>query len=237
MTQEQRAEINKQNAAHSTGPKTEEGKAKSAKNAATHGLTSSKPPLENPDFIQLHNEFLQERNPQTPTQHLWVLELAHIAFKLKQIPSLEFEVELISDQTLAEQFAQDKPTPLSRLWNLQLRLSARFDSLVRKLSAVDVPSTEHPSAPTHSILQNEPLGAPSSSSGPSPSTPMDPILQIEPTPSSLLQSMHSILNANPGMADRLLQNKAIPQDLRDFLNDYLRNEPTPSPSIPIPSPF
>jgi hypothetical protein len=49
-----------------------------------------------------------------------------------------------------------------------------------------------------------------------------------------------MLRANPGLADRILQNKAVPQNLRDTLTTILQNEPTLNPlaqavqSIPIP---
>jgi hypothetical protein len=57
------------------------------------------------------------------------------------MPALEIEIEQKSGLTLAEHFMQDKPTPLTRLWNLQLRLSGRFNSIHNKIVA----------------LQNEPL--------------------------------------------------------------------------------
>ena len=187
MTTEQRNAINQQNAQLSTGPKTEEGKAKSAQNAVTHGLSSQKQPLENPRFRDLLKGFQKDyAYPQSPTAQTWVQELAHIAWKLEQIPSIEQQIEQDSGLTLAEHFMQDKPTPLVKLWNLQLRLGGRFNSLVRKLqspchcsvsSGNGIPANDVP------ILQNKPnLGAPSSSSGPLPlpPPPQKPILQNKP---------------------------------------------------------
>jgi hypothetical protein len=192
MTQDQKALINKANAQLSTGPKTDEGKAKSAQNAATHGLTSALPPLNNPIFNQLLQNFIKERSPQTPTQHLWVEELAHIAWKLKQIPLLESQILQNSCLTPAEHFAQEKPSPLAKLWNLHLRLLGRFNSLDRKLSQNGCP------------LGASTLGAPSACSGPSapPSPhPHAPVLQNEPTAQlvddMILKAMKSILQNEP----------------------------------------
>ena len=194
MTTDQRAAINKANAQHSTGPKTEESKAKVSQNAVSHGLTCLKPPFENPHFLSLLNAFLEEYKPQTPTAHTLVLEIAHIAFKLEQIPQLEYEVELQSGLTLAEHFMQDKPTPLVKLWNLQLRLGGRFNSLDRKLRTLKSQS------------QNEP----------SPNAPANPPLQIKPTPSNahgfqsvgISPSQKPILQNKPPSTPSPLQNEA-----------------------------
>ena len=197
MTQVQRAEINRQNAAHSTGPKTEEGKAKSAQNALTHGLSSAQIPLQNPRFLELLQAFQREhQNPQSQTAQIWLQELAFIAFKLEQIPAMEQQIMVDSNLTLAEHFMQDKPTPLVKLWNLHLRLLGRFNSLVNKLrshSAANAPLAEHP------------LGTPSACSGPSSPSPLHPptasILQNKPTlktpPASSLQPPASVLQNEP----------------------------------------
>jgi hypothetical protein len=204
MTPEEKAQINKQNAQHSTGPKTEEGKAKSAQNALTHGLSSKIPPLENPEFVEFLQGFIDERKPQTPSQLLWVEELAHVAWKMKQIPSLEYETELNSGLTLAQHFAQEKPTSLVKLWSLQLRLQGRFNSLDRKLNQNGCPvqpvssPAKHPSAPSRPNLQNEPKSNAQIHVHKTPGTPIAPKLQNEPTrPLQTLTKLASAINSVP----------------------------------------
>src|SRR3954462_12406257 len=86
-----RAARNKRNAQHSTGPRTAAGKARSAQNARTHGLTSSLPPTAVPvpdptaqlAFTTLTQELKEEHRPTTPTQTVLVEELALIIWKLQ----------------------------------------------------------------------------------------------------------------------------------------------------------
>jgi hypothetical protein len=55
-----RAARNKRNAQHSTGPRTKAGKARSAQNARTHGLTATLPPRAAARNIR----FLRLRDPR-----------------------------------------------------------------------------------------------------------------------------------------------------------------------------
>ncbi len=92
-----RTQRNRQNAKKSTGPRTANGKARSAQNARTHGLTSTLPPnaLPVPDptanlsFDILKQELTQEHRPTTPTQKLLLDELTLIVWKLQYIPRIE----------------------------------------------------------------------------------------------------------------------------------------------------
>jgi 3-oxoacyl-ACP reductase-like protein len=61
-----KAAANAANAQHSTGPRTEEGKACSASNAVTHGLTARKlvvRPDQQEEFETLRDALLTEVNP------------------------------------------------------------------------------------------------------------------------------------------------------------------------------
>jgi hypothetical protein len=66
---------NRQNSQKSTGPKSEEGKAKSALNRLSHGLTSNATivPDENPEEFQaLLYDLMGEYDPATPTEQILV---------------------------------------------------------------------------------------------------------------------------------------------------------------------
>ena len=74
-----RAEINRLNAQHSTGPKTPEGKLVSSRNSLKHGLASGQIliPGEDPAaFEALLRDLSEEHRPATPTEELLVREMA-----------------------------------------------------------------------------------------------------------------------------------------------------------------
>jgi hypothetical protein len=88
----QRTAINRANAQHSTGPRSEAGKQRSALNALTHGLTARTAVLPSEDpaaFEQHHRQFENEYRPATPTETQLVHELADTSWRLNRIPLLE----------------------------------------------------------------------------------------------------------------------------------------------------
>jgi hypothetical protein len=88
LTPEQRAEQNRQNAQKSTGPKSDAGKLRSAKNAIKHGeraqlLKNFVPPhaavLCNQDrqrYFRLHEQLIEKYKPRDPTEALVVSKIA-----------------------------------------------------------------------------------------------------------------------------------------------------------------
>ncbi len=101
-----RAEVNRQNAQHSTGPRTPEGKAISSQNNFRHGLTGhfAVLPWEDLDrFVELSAQLHEEHQPATITeyslvermaQHLWLsqraLHLQNLCFNM-DVPLCEQE--------------------------------------------------------------------------------------------------------------------------------------------------
>jgi hypothetical protein len=74
-----RAEINRQNAQHSTGPRTSDGKLASSRNSLKHGLAGGTLliPGEDPAaFEALRDALLEEHQPATQTEELLVQEMA-----------------------------------------------------------------------------------------------------------------------------------------------------------------
>ena len=94
-TTDRKIEANRLNATLSTGPKSEEGKQTSARNAISHGLTSRRPLLPNEDPAH-YDTFLQDyRNhyrPNTPFARELVTELAELRWRLLRVPIFEAQV-------------------------------------------------------------------------------------------------------------------------------------------------
>jgi hypothetical protein len=79
MASDKQIEANRRNAQLSTGPKTEAGKARSALNALKHGMRSKnamEPFEDNKDYLALLADLLQEHQPQTVTEQLYVERMA-----------------------------------------------------------------------------------------------------------------------------------------------------------------
>src|SRR5271170_6887358 len=90
-----RAAVNRANAQHSTGPRTDAGKQRSSQNALRHGLTARTPvlPSENPAaYEQHHRKFRDEYQPANATETQLVTELANVSWSLNRIPLLEAEL-------------------------------------------------------------------------------------------------------------------------------------------------
>lgn len=85
-------EANRTNAQSSTGPRSEEGKARSAMNARTHGLCSADLllPGEDPqELAQLHQEYLDQFEPATPIERSLFDEILASSWKLRRIQRAE----------------------------------------------------------------------------------------------------------------------------------------------------
>ena len=91
-TQFNRAQINRNNSQHSTGPITFEGKRRSCLNALRHGLTGQTVvmPAEDLEAYQQHiQRFVNEYHPQGATESQLVQSLADAAWRLNRVSVLE----------------------------------------------------------------------------------------------------------------------------------------------------
>ena len=92
MTTPNRAEINRANSLHSTGPKTPEGKKNSSLNALRHGLTGQivVMPTEDLEVYQQHlKSFTDEYHPSGATEAYLVQALADTSWRLNRVAAFE----------------------------------------------------------------------------------------------------------------------------------------------------
>jgi hypothetical protein len=85
-------EANRANAAKSTGPRTDEGKARSARNSTKHGLSSRElviRPEERADFEQLQNDLVDDLRPDGALQDILFAQIVHASWNLRRVRTLE----------------------------------------------------------------------------------------------------------------------------------------------------
>ena len=92
MTSVRQIEANRHNALRSTGPKTENGKQRSRRNALRHGFTAETviEPLESRnEYRAFEAAILTEYLPQTPVEQELVRRLASLFWRLRRATSIE----------------------------------------------------------------------------------------------------------------------------------------------------
>jgi len=92
MSSQSQINANRKNAQKSTGPKTEEGKARSRRNGLQHGLTAKTCMLtgEDPDgLLDLFEELREKFNPQDTDEDFLVERMAKARFKYNRVMPME----------------------------------------------------------------------------------------------------------------------------------------------------
>ena len=106
-----RAQVNRNNAYHSTGPTTFEGKRRSCLNALRHGLTGQTVvmPAEDLEAYQHHiQNFVNEYHPQGATETQLVQSLADAAWRLNRVAVLE--TNLLTHDIVYDDFPNHEST-------------------------------------------------------------------------------------------------------------------------------
>jgi hypothetical protein len=116
---------NRENAANSTGPKTEAGKAAAAQNATTHGLSGAFRLLsgENPAEFEA---LVAALTAETPTEHFLVNEMARAQWKLDRVAAIEAEIFAAAEDPAALA-ADPMPDHLRREFDALRRRDPLFD--------------------------------------------------------------------------------------------------------------
>ena len=95
MATEKQIDANRRNAEKSTGPRTDEGKARSARNATRHGLLSQQVVLSDEDFAlfgELRRNVQEDLRPGSQLEMLIVNRIVAQQWRLARIPILEAEL-------------------------------------------------------------------------------------------------------------------------------------------------
>jgi hypothetical protein len=145
MSQKQ-IEANRANATKSTGPRTPEGKARSALNATTHGLTAQSLVHANnaneriEDFITLHTELVTDLKPVGRNEEALVQRIAICYWRLNR--AYRFESNSVANaRTLTENENairdEDDPVPPLDPASIVLPESQDLESLIRYEGLID----------------------------------------------------------------------------------------------------
>src|SRR5471030_1691046 len=123
MATERQIAANRQNAKKSTGPKTEDGKLRSRKNAFRHGLTAQTviSLVENADeYADLETLLIADYEPQTTIERLLVERLASLLWRLRRAATIEtglFQTQgqVVQDRQIQSQQAPNDPLSVFRI--------------------------------------------------------------------------------------------------------------------------
>jgi hypothetical protein len=124
---------NQANAQHSTGPRTDEGKARVSQNALRHGLTARHLVIrddEREEYADLLNSLSSELDPQGATETVAFHELLHAAWSLHRFRRIEAEASRGS----VEDFTDPATTTvLDRLTRYQSRAQRAWQKALHEL--------------------------------------------------------------------------------------------------------
>ena len=124
---------NQANAQHSTGPRTDEGKARVSQNALRHGLTARHLVIrddERQEYADLLNSLSSELNPQGAVETVAFHELLHAAWSLHRFRRIETEASRGS----VEDFTDPATTTvLDRLSRCQSRAQRAWQKALHEL--------------------------------------------------------------------------------------------------------
>jgi hypothetical protein len=131
MATENQINANRENAQHSTGPVTDQGKATSSHNAVKTGLTGQTVLLKTDDVAVYHqhlDRFQKHFSPATDTEKDLVQDLADTEWRLLRITPLESGILALGRRELAPLFADESdPAVREALLEAKLFLTYRRD--------------------------------------------------------------------------------------------------------------
>ena len=152
MTSPKQVQANRENARLSTGPRTEEGKERTARNAIKHGFRAKEPliPGEDPEEFTRHGaELVVEFAPISVVEQNLVEQLIDITWRLKRFGRIEAAIiNDLFDKAAEQEGNQDKDGEqllgnalsdshaLNRLSRYEAQLARRYHNTMKELREV-----------------------------------------------------------------------------------------------------
>ena len=170
MATEQQTEANRRNAQHSTGPRTDTGKARSAANALKHGLSADRmvvPSEDETEFERHRQALIQQFEPVGPLEIMLVEQITVSAWRLQRCRVIEtrfFHQRVLDKEYKLEEYEGHEPSDalaivyrfdahdLSQLSRHETRIERALYRALHELEA-------RQAARKNVILQNEPNSA------------------------------------------------------------------------------
>src|SRR5690348_13817255 len=152
--------INRANAQHSSGPKTDEGKRRSAMNAFRHGLTGQLMMLPAEELVAYKHHcqvFLKKHQPADEYEARLVQVLADTAWRLMRVPAIESSILAygakfyeggeegdirVSVATALE--CRNQAKALANITLYEQRLTRQFERTLAQLQALQAECSEQP---------------------------------------------------------------------------------------------
>jgi hypothetical protein len=162
MSSETRQTANTANARLSTGPRTVEGKARSAQNARTHGLTAAQLVIaaeDREEFDEFHAQLETDVRPQGALQQILFDQLVASAWNLRRIRQMEAELTASAATYLDILDNPDLTAKLDRLARHQTRNERTFHRSLRELKSLQTDAALAPTLPPVIMLRVQPLAS------------------------------------------------------------------------------
>jgi hypothetical protein len=161
MSSPARQIANSVNAKRSTGPRTEQGKARSSQNARTHGLSATQLVIsvaERQEFEDLRTQLRAEIKPHGPLQDAIFDELVTSAWNLRRIRRME--TELTAAQSITAMLEDtDLAAKLDRIARYHTRIERTFYRSLRELKALQTDAVLTITLPAYFMRTVPPLAS------------------------------------------------------------------------------
>jgi hypothetical protein len=162
MVSEARQTANAANAHLSTGPRTEQGKARSSQNARKHGLTAAEFVIaaeDREEFEEFLAELQADVSPKGKLQQVLFDQLAESAWNLRRIRRMEAELTTSAASYLDILENPELTAQLDRLARHKTRIERTFHRSLRELKALQTDAALALTLPVMFVQTGQPLAS------------------------------------------------------------------------------